>query len=90
MDVSIEVADKRDIATSAEIIGTHLELAAMQLTMSVGFFNATGNKLFEITVDHELQSLPIPSVEEQWAIVTPAIEAYQAAHPAPLLEQPQE
>lgn len=83
MYVAIEIPETGAIATVADIIDTHTDVVNMQLTIYVGLFNDEGDKLHVLPVDYRLTSFPIPSVEEQWAIVTPVINAYQNAHPAP-------
>lgn len=83
INVAIEIPETGAIATVAEIIDTHVDVKAMLLTLSVGLFNDEGDKLLVLYVDHQLTGFPLPSVEDQWAIVTPTINAYQNAHPAP-------
>lgn len=88
MEVSIEIPQTGGIATSAEIVDTHLDVLSMMFTVSVGLFNAGGDKLQVLSVDKKLETFPIPSPEEQWKIVKPTIEAYQTEHPAPKAPSP--
>lgn len=86
ISVAIEIPETGAIANVAEIIDTHTDVVNMLLTIFVGLFNNEGDKLQVLSVDHPLPSFPIPPVEEQWQIVTPVINAYQNAHPAPIQE----
>lgn len=83
INVAIEIPETGAIATMAEIIDTHTDVVNMLLTIHVGLFNNEGDKLQVLFVDYQLPSFPIPSVEEQWALVLPTLNAYQAAHPVP-------
>lgn len=86
INVAIEIPETGAIATMAEIVDNHTDVIAMKLTIFVGLFNDEGDKLLVMPVDYQLTSFPIPSIDEQWAIVTPVINAYQNAHPAPVQE----
>ena len=83
MNIHIKIPDSRAVATKAEIIDTHTDVVDMLLTIHVGLFNDEGDKLHVLPVDYKLTGFPIPDVDEQWQIVTPTINAYQNAHPAP-------
>lgn len=82
ISVAIEIPETGAIANVAEIIDTHTDVVNMLLTIFVGLFNNEGDKLQVLSVDYQLPSFPIPTVEEQWDIVMPTINAYQSAHPA--------
>lgn len=77
MDVLIEIPGLGVIATRAEIIDNHTDVVKMFLTISVGLFNDSGDRLQIVNVDHQLSGFPIPSTEEQWEIVKPVLEAMQ-------------
>lgn len=79
MQVSILIPEYNDVATTAELIDNHTDILSMEMRISVGLFNTAGDRLKVITVDHKLTGLPIPSPDEQWAIVTPLIEQMQQA-----------
>lgn len=84
MHVAIEIPETGAIATVADIVDNHTDVVNMLLTIYVGLFNDEGDKLHVLPVDHKLTGFPIPDVDEQWQIVTPTINAYQNAHPAPV------
>ncbi len=75
MDISIDFPDIGSTATRAEVIDNHTDVIKMLMTIYVGLFNASGDRLKVIIVDHHINSFPIPSIDEQLEIVKPAIEA---------------
>lgn len=79
MDVNIEIAELGALATTAQIVDTHTDVPSMTLVILVGLFNASGDKLQTFTVEHHLDAFPIPSVEDQWAIIKPRLDAMQTA-----------
>lgn len=82
MQVSILIPEYNDVATVAELIDNHTDILKMEMRISVGLFNSAGDRLRVFTVDHKLTELPIPSVDEQWAIVKPELDALEADSPA--------
>ena len=77
MEISIEIPETGAVATVAEIIDNHTDVAQMLLRISVGLFNDAGDRLQIIFVDHRLTSFPIPSIDEQWEIVKPVLAGMQ-------------
>lgn len=77
IDVSIEIPELGVFAAHAEIIDNHTDVAKMLMTICVGLFSDSGDKLKVIQVQHQLIGFPIPSIEEQWAIAMPLIEKMQ-------------
>lgn len=77
MDVSIVIPELGATATRAEIIDNHADVLNMHMTIAVGLFNAAGDRLKFFTVEHNLTGFPIPSVDEQWQIVMPVLDAMQ-------------
>lgn len=77
MDVSIQIHQLGATATRADIINNHTDVAKMLMTICVGLFSDSGDKLKVIQVQHQLTGFPIPSIEEQWAIAMPLIEEMQ-------------
>lgn len=77
MDVSIQIPQLGATATRADIINNHTDVAKMLMTICVGLFSDSGDKLKVIQVQHQLTGFPIPSIEEQWAIAMPLIEEMQ-------------
>lgn len=73
IDVLIEIPETGAVATKAEIVDNHTDVAAMLMTVAVGLFNDAGDKLKTFTVEHKLTGFPIPSVDEQWEFIKPVI-----------------
>lgn len=76
MDVSIDIPELNVTATYADIIDTHIDVPNMMLTMLVGLFTESGDKLKTFTVDRQLTGFPIPTLEEQWGFVAPVLQRY--------------
>lgn len=85
MQVSILIPEYNDVATKAELVDNHTDILKMEMRITVGLFNSAGDRLRVFTVDHKLTELPIPSVDEQWEIVMPTLQAMEADSPT-LLE----
>lgn len=81
IDVSIEIQELSVTATHADIVDNHTDVMQMLMTIYVGLFNDSGDRLKVISIEHQLTEFPIPSLEEQWAIVMPKLDELQ--HPAP-------
>lgn len=81
MQVLIKLLDLGATATKAEIVDKHTDVVNMLLTISVGLFSESGDRLKVVTVDHQLSGFPIPSTEGLWRIVAPTLEAMQKANP---------
>ena len=79
MDISIEIPSLGATATRAEIIDNHTDVAKMLMTIYVGLFNDAGDRLKVFTVDRQLTGFPIPSLDEQWQIITPVLADMQQA-----------
>lgn len=82
MDVLLRLEDGT-IVTRAELGMTNIDVLTMQFTIPVELYTAAGDKVYTLEVVQTLEALPIPTVEEQWALVLPALNAYQSTHPAP-------
>lgn len=82
MEVSILIPEYNDVATVAELIDNHADILNMDMIITVGLFNSAGDRLKVFTVEHKLTELPIPSIDEQWGIVKPSLDAMQAENPA--------
>lgn len=81
MDVSIQIPQLGATATRADIINNHTDVQNMRMTICVGLFNDAGDRLNVFTVDYTLTGFPLPSADEQWAIVMPQIEQMQQQMP---------
>lgn len=81
MDVSIEIPELGVTATRAEIIDNHTDVMNKLMTICVGLFNNAGDRLKFFTIEHQITEFPIPSIDEQWQIVKPAIDAMQKRDP---------
>lgn len=79
MDVSIQIPELGATANRADIINNHTDVPNMRMTICVGLFNDAGDRLKVFTVDHQLTGFPIPSLDEQWQIVTPVLAEMQQA-----------
>lgn len=79
MDVSIQITELGATATRADIINNHTDVPNMRMTICVGLFNDAGDRLKVFTVDRQLTGFPIPSLDEQWQIITPVLADMQQA-----------
>ena len=74
IDVAIEIPETGATATHAEIINNHTDVPNMHMTICVGLFNDAMDRLKIISIEKQLTSFPIPSIDEQWQIVMPALD----------------
>ena len=75
MDVTIHVPELGITAKRAEIVDNNTDVVNMLMTIYVELFSQSGDRIKVIPVEHKLSGFPIPSLQEQWEIVMPVLEA---------------